>query len=133
MLNAVDAEIGLSASTSGHRIKVGENEYAVVTGITTRTTVVLGIATTTIMVLPKHMRNCTVNSLKPYLIILLVILLFIAINIPPTNTFESRIQPLPGHSNFETVQYYVTHPPRTIQQAPYQDSPKHNQQSRFVF
>ena len=73
------------------------------------------------------------NSLKAYLWILLMILLFIAINIPPTNTFESRIQPLPGHSNFETVQYYVTHPPRTIQQTPYQGSPKHNQQSRFVF
>ena len=73
------------------------------------------------------------NSLKAYLMILVLILLFLAINIPPTNTFESRIQPLPGHSNFETVQYYVTHPARTIQQTPYQDSPKHNQQPRFIF
>lgn len=73
------------------------------------------------------------NSLKAYLLILLLILLFLAVNIPPMNTSESRAAPLPGHGNFETVQYYVTHPARTVQQASYSIQRTNRKQHRFVF
>lgn len=133
MLDAVDAEIGLSVLTSGHRTKAGENVHVGVTATITHIIAAQKNASTKIMVLPKHTRNCTVNSLKAYLMILVLILLFLAINIPPTNTFESRVQPLPGHSNFDTVQYYVTHPARTIREASYSIQGTNRKQHRFVF
>lgn len=73
------------------------------------------------------------NSLKAYLLILLMILLFLAINIPPTNTFNSYAPKLPGHNSFETVQYYVAHPTRTVQQASYSIQGTNRKQHRFIF